>query len=154
MTGLSGTPLLLLKESSLSYHGEARQPMTLRVFEDRVECTKPRLVARGSTDTIRYEQIAQVIVHRGLAWNALAVETNGGGGFRIGGLKKRQAEEAKAVIDGRVKLLREQPVRTVTPASASLSLLEQLAQLSALRESGALTEDEFAAAKKRLLPSE
>jgi hypothetical protein len=151
MTVSPETPLLLLKESSLSFHNEARQPMTLRVFEDRVECTKPRLFARGSTDTIRYEQIAQVIVHRGLAWNALAVETNGGGGFRIGGLKKHEAEQAKAAIDERVGRLRQQSGAT---ASASPSLVEQLAQLSALRDSGALTEDEFAAAKKRLLPSD
>jgi hypothetical protein len=121
--------------------------MSLRVFEDRVECTKPRLIARGSTDTIRYEQIAQVVVNRGLTWSALAVETNGGGGFRIGGLKKDRADEAKAMIDERVARLREASM----PVGPSASLVEQLAQLAALRDSNALTEEEFVAAKSQLL---
>jgi hypothetical protein len=137
-------PLLILRENRFSYTSESRQPMSLRVFEDRVECTKPRLIARGSTDTIRYEQIAQVIVHQGLVWSALAIETNGGGGFRIGGLKKHLAEEAKAAIDAHVAQVQ---ASTTPPAS----LAEQLVQLTSLRDSGALSEAEFGAAKKRLI---
>jgi Short C-terminal domain len=146
---MSNAPVLELRESNLSYN-DARQPMTLRVFEDRVECTRPGIITRGSTDTIRYHQVAQVIVHRGLMWSALAVETNGGGGFRIGGLKKDAADQAKRAIDERVARPASGPSHAAATSSAP-DLADQLARLGELRQSGALTPEEFAAAKAKLL---
>src|SRR4051794_11824421 len=150
---MSASPLLMLREHTLSFN-ESRQPMTLQVYEDRVECTKPRLIAKGSTDTIRYEQVAQVVIHQGLVWSALAVETNGGGGFRIGGLKKEAASQAKAAIDEGVARLRTTSRIDAVPtpsATPSPSIAGELATLRELHEAGALTEAEFAAAKGKLL---
>ncbi len=142
---------MTLVESRLAYIGsnKARQPMTLRVFEDRVECRTPGLLTRGTLETIHYGQIAQVAIDRRVTWSKLAVETNGGGGFAIGGLKKTDAEAAKALIDERVAQVRSS-VPTSAPESTT-SVADELAKLSVLRDSGALTEEEFAAAKARLL---
>ncbi|HVS84224.1 MAG TPA: SHOCT domain-containing protein [Gaiellaceae bacterium] len=137
-----------LRESRVDKLGQNRQPMWLRVYDDRVECQKPGVWTRGSTDTIRYEQMAQVIVARGMVWSSLSVETNGGGGFKIDGLKKDDADRAKALMDDRIALVHQERGST-TPATPAIA--DQLAQLAALRESGALTDDEFSQAKSRLL---
>ena len=124
---------------------------TITLFEDSVECATPGVLgAGGGTDSIRYEQIAHVMVGRGFRWATLAVQTTGGGGFEVGGLKKDEAEAAKRLIDERVAAART-PVPVVVTQAAAPGLAEQIAQLAALRESGALTEEEFAASKARLL---
>jgi len=46
------------------------------------------LLGGGATDTVRYEQIAQVLIDRGFKWSRLAIESTGGGGFVIAGLNK------------------------------------------------------------------
>jgi len=124
-----------------------RKMMTLRVFADRVECTQPGLVGSGTTESIRYEQIAQVFIDRGLRWNRLAIETTGGGGFGIAGINRGDADAAKALIEERIERSRA-PVAAPTAAP---SIADQIAQLAALRDSGALSDEEFAAAKARLL---
>jgi hypothetical protein len=121
---------------------------TLTVFEDRVEHLQPGLVGHGQTDSVRYEQIAQVYLDKGMKWSKLAIQTTGGGGFGIAGLNKREAEEAKVLIEERIARAR-MPQQQAAPAQASLA--EQMSQLAALRDSGALTEEEFAASKARLL---
>jgi hypothetical protein len=124
-----------------------RKMMTLRVFEDRVECTQPGLVGSGSTDSVRYDQIAQVFIDRGLRWSRLAIQTTGGGGFGIAGINKNEAETAKALIEERIARSRTSgPAPAVAP-----SIADQITQLAALHDSGALSDEEFAAAKARLL---
>jgi hypothetical protein len=143
-------PLLTAREKLMSVSDGGRRTMTLRVYDDRVECTKPGLLTRGATDTIRYEQIAQVVVDRRIMWSKLAVETNGGGGFQIAGLNKDEADTAKTLIDERVARLQTATAATHATDTAP-PIATQLAQLGALRESGVLTDDEFAVAKTRLL---
>jgi beta-xylosidase len=146
------TPLLELKENTfamaLDTNSEWRREMTLRIFNDRVECVRPGAVTRGTTDTIRYEQIAQVMVDRRTIWSSLIVETNGGGGFTIRGLRKDPADKAKALIDERVARVREHSTQVV---GVPTSLAHEISNLAALHQSGALTSDEFPAAKKQLL---
>jgi predicted acylesterase/phospholipase RssA len=116
-----------------------RLPFILSIFDDRVECRQPGVIKRGPTETIRYQQVAQVVVHRGVLWSGLTVETIAGGGFRIDGLRKKDAEAAKAALDSRV-------------ASASgPDHGAQLEKLKSLYAAGVLTDTEFAAAERRLL---
>lgn len=139
---------MVLKESFRPGQG-MRKMMTLRVYDDRIECTQPGLVGGGSTDAIRYEQIAHVLINRGLRWSELAVQTTGGGGFGIAGLNKGDADTAKTLIEERIARSRSQA--HPAPVSAAPTMAEQIAQLAALRDSGALTEEEFTASKARLL---
>jgi hypothetical protein len=86
-------------------------------------------VTRGTTDTIRYEQIAQVLIDRRVMWSSRRVETNGGGGFTVGGLKKDPADAAKELIDQRVARVRNErnePTRSA-PSSSLASELTKLA---------------------------
>jgi Short C-terminal domain len=139
-------PLYTLKESSWSRADtQGRGSRILRVFKDRVEYVQPRLIAKGTSEVIRYEQIAQTRLHEHLVFAGIQIETNGGGGFRIDGLNKAQARAAKAAIDERIAALRDR----VQQGSSGLS--EELANLERLRQSGVLSEDEFVAAKQRLL---
>lgn len=87
----------------------------------------------------------------------------GGGAYMAGraGAERRAAEaQRQADTDARISDLEQsqqpvpQPGPDQQPASqpaASPSMLDQLNELTALHERGALTDDEFAAAKARLL---
>jgi hypothetical protein len=147
MESMSRDPIMTLQEAFRPGQG-VRKMMKLRVFEDRVECTQPGLVGHGATTSVRYEQIAQVVVERGLRWSRLAVETTGGGGFQIAGLAKDDAEAAKSFINERLHLARS---HSVSQPVVTSSMAEQIAQLAGLRDSGALTDEEFVTAKARLL---
>jgi hypothetical protein len=121
----------------------------VRVYDDRIEYQKPEVIARGTTETLRYEQVAQVIVRRGALYSELAVQSNGGGGFLINSLNKDEADAAKRLIDERVALIGDQQVFDSTPESPSLA--SEITRLAALKESGALSDEEFAVAKTRLI---
>ncbi len=122
-------------------------PQVLSIFADRVECRKPGMIKHGTTDVIRYPQVAQVLIHRGVFWSGLSVETNGGGGFRIDGLKKKDAEAAKTEIDRRVSAAYGQQQESRT------DIVAQLEKLTSLHQAGRLTDAEFASAKQQLLGS-
>jgi hypothetical protein len=127
-------PLLVLRQSRL--FARALRPETIAVYGDRVEHARPGLLARTRTVTVRYEQVAQVSLDRRLVWSALAVDTTGGGGFVLDGLRRRDADAAKAKLD-----------RLIGDAHARESVAEALERLSRLREQGLLTDFEFHAAK-------
>jgi hypothetical protein len=89
-----------------------------------------------------------------------------GGGAYVAGKRVagRQAEQAQAEdeLNQRISDLEQQqappeqyqpapPPPPAPPAAAGPSLLDQLNQLSALHEQGALTDNEFTAAKAKLL---
>jgi len=147
-------PLMELKEHKrLSGTGQALgifSRSTIVLYDDHVECTAPGMLSSGGTDSIRYEQIAQVMVDSGFRWATLAVQATGSGGFAVGGLKKDEAEAAKRLIDERISAARA-PAPVVVTQAGPPALAEQLAQLAALKESGALSEEEFTASKARLI---
>jgi len=79
----------------------------------------------------------------------------GGGAYAAGrsrGRRAEQAQYAEAEQNERLGSL-EQQQAPAPAASAQPSMLDQLNQLSALHEQGALTDAEFTAAKAKLLGS-
>jgi hypothetical protein len=127
-------PLVVLRQSRLFARALRRE--TIAVFGDRVEHVRPGLIGRTRTVTVRYEQVAQVSLDRRLVWSALAVDTTGGGGFVLDGLRRREADAAKSKLDG-----------LISDAHGRESVAEALERLSTLRERGLLTDFEFHAAK-------
>jgi hypothetical protein len=85
----------------------------------------------------------------------------GGTAYVAGRHMGRNAEaqqQAEADQDARIDNLEQQqapapaaPAPAAAPAAAGPSLLDQLNQLSALHEQGALSDNEFTAAKAKLL---
>jgi DNA helicase IV / RNA helicase N terminal len=139
-------PLLTLRQSRLYHDESSMRPKTLRIYRDRVECTKPGLLSRGSTITVPYEQIAQVAVQRGVAWSALEIKTSGGSGFVVNGLPRAEADAAKAEIDARVAAAHGRQA----PHGLDVGFAHQLGRLARLREEGLLSEWEFLEAKAAL----
>ena len=77
-----------------------------------------------------------------------------GGGAYVAG--KRQAERSAQQTDQEYGQENREPSASTTAApapSGQTSMSDQLAQISSLHQQGALTDDEFAAAKSRLLGS-
>jgi hypothetical protein len=110
---------------------------TLYVYEDRLEHATPGFLARTRTVTVRYEQIAEVALDRRLIWSSLHVETTGGGGFTIHGLRRRFGDLAKRELQDRI-----------AAAHAYESVSEALERLGRLKTAGLLTDAEFVAAKE------
>jgi len=82
----------------------------------------------------------------------------GGGAYMAGKARSRhQAEEADRESDqeARISDLEAQqqqvPAPRASEAPASASMMDQLSELARMHDSGALTDEEFAAAKARLL---
>ena len=143
-------PLLTLRQSRLYHDESSLRPKTLRIYRDRVECTKPGFISRGSTITVPYEQVAQVTVQRGVAWSALEIKTSGGSGFVVNGLPRAEADAAKAAIDGRVAAVHG---RASPAPGVERGFGYELERLARLREEGLLSEWEFLEAKAALFRS-
>lgn len=109
---------------------------TLRIHADRVEHAKPGILARTRTVSVRFEQIAEIVLDRRMLWSSLTVETTGGGGFTIHGLRRPQGDVAKRELE-----------RGIAEMHAAESLAEALDRLGRLKAEGLLTEQEFVAAK-------
>ena len=121
-------------QQSLLY-GPRRE--TLRIHPDRIEHAKRGYIRRTRTVTVRYEQVAEVVLDKRLVWSSIQVETTGGGGITIHGLRRRQGDVAKREIDDQVRAVH-----------AKESLTEALDRLGRLKAEGLLTPEEFAAAKQ------
>jgi phospholipase/lecithinase/hemolysin len=76
----------------------------------------------------------------------------GGGAYMAGKSAARRQQEqqyAESQQNQRIQDLEQQPAQV--PSQASPSLFDQLNQLSSMHDKGSLTDEEFAAAKSRLL---
>jgi len=105
---------------------------------------------RRDTNMIPIRQIQGVTTHRaGMRFTVVKVATAADVvEFHV---SKAQAEEAKATI---TRLMLGESMPTAAPGSAaSASVADELAKLAKLRDSGALTEEEFATQKAKLLGS-
>jgi hypothetical protein len=80
-----------------------------------------------------------------------------GGTAYAAGRRSAQSQSAEAYQDERLSALENQQPTQQPPgagrqdAASESSMLDQLGQLAALHQQGALTDDEFAAAKAKLL---
>jgi Short C-terminal domain len=80
-----------------------------------------------------------------------------GGGAYVAGKRvaRRSADQAQAEDEQnqRISDLEQQapPAQAAAPSEAAPSMLDQLNQLTTLHQQGALTDDEFTAAKSKLL---
>ncbi len=127
------------------------------IYEDRIEWGRERVTLSGrrrDTNMIPVRQIQGVTTHRaGMLYTVVKVATAADTiEFRV---TKAQAEEIKATLT-RLMLGGTAPPVTPAPASSSAapaSIADELGKLVQLRDSGALTDEEFAAQKARLLGS-
>src|SRR5258707_829929 len=90
------------------------RPIEIKIFADRIEEHQPGLPGRASIRTLRYDQIAQIRLNRGLKWSSISIESTGGHSLVIPHLGREDAETAKALIEE--QLTRANKDRTV-PAS-------------------------------------
>lgn len=95
-----------------------------------------------------FDRIAQVnLTKKVFAADLELVNAGGTGNLEINGLKKKQAEESKTLIEDHMKIATASP-RTV---ASSASVADEIAKLANLRDSGAITEEEFQTQKRKLL---
>jgi hypothetical protein len=96
---MSAEPLLELKSLFIATGFPAR----LTVYDDGVEVVTVQAGIRPKNfQRVRYEQIAQVFVHRGWVFATLIIETRGGAALKVTGLMPGRAMEAKELIDQRM----------------------------------------------------
>ena len=81
-----------------------------------------------------------------------------GGTFAAGRATGRRAEQQAATEAAQDSTVRNQPAQHAVPAqgsaaSSEASMMDQLSRLSMLHQEGALTDDEFSAAKAKVLGS-
>ncbi len=131
-------------------------PNVIRVWSDRVEEYEHHAVRKKGTQAINFHQVAQVKVGRGLRWTDISVESTGGHTIVMKGVPKNDAEKVKGIIDSAVHSARTGALQPAVsrPGAAvpQVSVADEIAKLVALRDAGALTDEEFAAHKASLLP--
>jgi hypothetical protein len=124
------------------------------IYEDRIEWGRQRVTLVGrrlDTNMIPVRQIQGVTTHRaGMLYTVVKVATGADTiEFRV---TKAQAGEIKATIT-RLMLGGSTPPSSTGTVPAPASVADELAKLVQLREAGALTDEEFAAQKAKLLGS-
>src|SRR5437763_4239252 len=125
-----------LRESPWTSSKGEYAPASLKIVGSHVEFARLRRFGGGEDVAVRYDRIAHVAVAPGFRYARLVVETTGGGGFTIDGLRQGDAAKAKTLIE---KLAAKQPRSTPTTAVQTGSLAEELAQLADLHKQGVLT---------------
>ncbi len=146
-------PLYEFKASRLK-GGRMFSPNVIRVWPDRIEEYEHHAVLKKGTQTISFHQVAQVKLGKGLRWADVSVESTGGHTITLKGLPKADGEQVKALIDKAVNETRRADTAgavAAAPATTQTSVADEIVKLVALRDSGAITEDEFQAHKDKLL---
>ena len=128
----------------------------LLVFEDRVDLHEPG-VFKSTSQTMRYDQIAQVATKAGWFSADLVIESRGGGTIYVRKVGKADADRVREFINERLGrpvvsqvIERTEPV-PVASASGNPDIPDQIRKLAELRDAGILTEEEFEAKKQSLL---
>lgn len=104
---------------------------------------------RRVTMTLPFNRVAQVNLARGIASAHLEVVNKGGqDSIVVRGLAKKEAENAKRIIEGYLA----QPVPSAPPSSVGvISVADELRKLAELLAQGVLSDAEFQQQKARLL---
>ena len=122
-------------------------PVVARLYQDEIA-----VVHGGHIRTeqrIRYEQIAQVVVRKGLQRSSLIIERTGGHTLRVDGLGHVSAEQAREGIQIRVQDARR--AGTSASSASAPSFAAQIRELAELKEAGLITEEEFQTKTRNLL---
>jgi hypothetical protein len=125
----------------------APHPGRLLAFENAIEVITALSPVRKNVQRVRYEQVAQVYEQLGIVLSDLVVETRGGDTLRVSGLTRQEARRGGAFI--RERLLSSAAGGPDEPAP--LDIPDQLKKLAELRDSGAITNNEFERKKADLL---
>ncbi len=133
-------------ETSQAAAGNRINPGRLGLYSDRVVYVSQPKVTKVKRQDAKYEQIAQVYTEDGMAFTTLFIETTGGDKIEVPGLKIASANEASELIRAEV----EKKAQAVKASSAP-DLASDIEKLAALHAEGVLTDEEFAAAKKKTL---
>jgi Short C-terminal domain len=120
---------------------------TLFIFEHGVEIRSMGLVG-SNVQHIRYDQIAQVAIKRGV-FSSLIIESRGGHTLTVKRVIYPRAEEARAMIQDR--MIRTLDVTSEGVSSSAPSLATLIRELSELKEAGIISEAEFESKKTELL---
>src|SRR5919202_6125 len=126
-------------------------PVVARLYQDEIAVVHGGRIR--TEQRIRYEQIAQVVVRRGLQRSSLIIERTGGHTLRVDGLGHITAEQAREGIQIRVQDARRGGTRGGTSASSASapSIAAPIRELAELKEAGLITEEEFQTKKRNLL---
>jgi hypothetical protein len=146
-------PLYEFKASRLK-GGRMFSPNVIRVWPDRIEEYEHHAVLKKGTQTISFHQVAQVKLGKGLRWADVSVESTGGHTITLKGLPKADGDQVKALIDKAVNETRRADTAGAVaafPATTQTSVADEIVKLVALRDSGAITDEEFQAHKDKLL---
>jgi hypothetical protein len=136
------TPVAVFRTASLG-------PVeAVRLYEHEVEVARAGILRR-STQRVRYEQIAQVAVNRGLLSTTLTIESTGGDTMSVEGMSRITAEEARAAIQERVEIARV--TARGTESTGAPPIATQIRELAELKKAGIITEEEFQTKKRDLL---
>jgi hypothetical protein len=129
------------------------------IYDDRIEWGRQRVTMTGTrrdTNTVPVRQIQGVTTHRaGMLYTVVKVATSADIiEIRVA---RAQADQIKAILT-RLMLGWGAPAATAPsaaapPAPTPMLVADELAKLVQLRDAGALTNEEFAAQKARLLGS-
>ncbi len=139
------TPFKVFETSQLA-KGNRMNAGKLGLYSDRIVYVSQPKLTRVKKQDATYEQIAQVYTEDGLTHATLVIETTGGDKIEVLGLQIGTANEASRLIQDEVE---KKAQSVTTPPSADLA--GEIAKLAALHEDGVLTDEEFSAAKKRML---
>lgn len=128
----------------------------LFVFEDRIELHEPG-VFKSTSQTMRYDQIAQVATKAGWFSADLVIESRGGGTIYVKKVGKADADRVREFINERLGrpvvsqvIERPEAVPVGSPGGAP-DIPDQIRKLAELKDAGILTEEEFEAKKQALL---
>jgi hypothetical protein len=139
-------PLLEAKTLASGVFRTAR-PARLLAFEDAIEVRTAVNPLKKDVQRVRYDQVAQVSEKLGLIFADLVVETRGGDTLLVPGLTRQEARHVGAFI--RERML-SGPAGGANE-SVPLDIPDQIRKLAELRDSGAITNDEFELKKAELL---
>lgn len=144
-------------EGKLVYRMQGSGSSSLEVYDDRVAIITQGIISGGGVETIPFSSITAVQMKQaGLDRGGLEFMIPGGSkgtngiaytnGFFLTHKNDELAFKIKTYVESRIRELR------ITPKNESLtSLPDEISKLANLRTQGILSEEEFQAAKKRLL---
>jgi hypothetical protein len=120
---------------------------SLFFLSDRVEMLRPAFYgARG--ESIPYEDVIGVDVKAGRLFATMTIESREGRVFEVSGLNKKRAEEGRKLLN-RLTIVAQQ--RSFPAAPTETDRADELRRLTALRDDGLLSSEQFEAQKNELL---